>query len=259
MIMLTQDQRERYQRHLMLEDVKEEGQEKLMQASVLVIGAGGLGSPNTMYLAAAGVGRIGVLDFDIIELSNLQRQIIHTTAEINNSKVKSAQRKMLALNPDIQVETYFNKFNASNALEIIQSYDFVVDATDNFASKFLINDACVLANKPYSHAGVLKYRGQTMTILPKKSACFACVFENPPDVELNSYFKAGLFGVLPGLIGCIQAAEAIKYFLGFPLLLDTLLSVDTKGMDFRKIHIKRNPQCRVCGEKGIQTLQDYPQ
>ncbi|WP_120951113.1 HesA/MoeB/ThiF family protein [Helicobacter sp. L8] len=257
--MLDDAQRERYERHLMLEDVGEAGQEKLLSASVLVIGAGGLGSPNLMYLAGAGVGRIGVLDFDIIELSNLQRQIIHTTDEINASKVKSAQRKMLALNPEVRVDTYFTKLDASNALEIIKDYSFIIDATDNFASKFLINDACVLENKPYSHAGVLKHRGQTMTILPKKSACFACVFDTPPDPALNSVFKAGLFGVLPGLLGCIQAAEAIKYFLGFPLLTDTLLGVDTKGMVFRRVGVKKNPQCRVCGDQGITRLSDYPQ
>ncbi|MFC3848471.1 HesA/MoeB/ThiF family protein, partial [Helicobacter baculiformis] len=227
--------------------------------SVLVIGAGGLGSPNVMYLAAAGIGRIGVLDFDIIELSNLQRQIIHTTEEINSAKVKSAERKMLALNPDVQVETYFTKLNASNALDIIKGYGFIIDATDNFASKFLINDACVLSRKPYSHAGVLKYRGQTMTILPKQSACFACVFDKPPEPTLNPTFRAGLFGVLPGLTGCIQATEAIKYFLGFPLLTDTLLGMDTKNMTFRRVSVKRNPKCRVCGEHGITSLTDYPQ
>ncbi|WP_104757817.1 HesA/MoeB/ThiF family protein [Helicobacter salomonis] len=257
--MLNDAQRERYERHLMLEDVGEEGQEKLLNASVLVIGAGGLGSPNVMYLAAAGIGRIGVLDFDVIELSNLQRQIIHTTEEINSAKVRSAEHKMLALNPDVQVETHFTRLNASNALEIIRDYHFIIDATDNFASKFLINDACVLSHKPYSHAGVLKYRGQTMTILPKKSACFACVFDTPPDPKLNPTFKAGLFGVLPGLLGCIQAAETIKYFLGFPLLTDVLLGVDTKGMTFRRVNVKRNPKCRVCGEHGIKNLEDYPQ
>ncbi|WP_121021026.1 HesA/MoeB/ThiF family protein [Helicobacter vulpis] len=257
--MLDDAQRERYERHLMLEDVGEQGQEKLLNASVLVIGAGGLGSPNLMYLAAAGIGRIGVLDFDIIELSNLQRQVIHTTDEINASKVKSAQRKMLALNPDVQVETHFTKLDARNALDLIKDYAFIIDATDNFASKFLINDACVLGDKPYSHAGVLKYRGQTMTVLPKKSACFACVFDTPPDPTLNPIFKAGLFGVVPGLLGCIQAAEAIKYFLGFPLLTDALLGVDTKGMVFRRVGVKKNPKCRVCGEQGIVRLTDYPQ
>ncbi len=256
---MTEEQKERYKRHLMLEDVGEEGQEKLLKASVLVIGAGGLGSPNTMYLTAAGIGRIGVLDFDIIELSNLQRQIIHTTAEINSSKVQSAERKMLALNPETQVETYFDRLNASNALKIIQNYDFVIDATDNFAGKFLINDACVLANKPFSHAGIFKHRGQTITVLPRKTACFACIFEEPPELKEQGMFKAGLFGVVPGIVGCIQASEAIKYFLGFPLLTNQVLHVDTKNMDFRKISVQRNVKCRVCGENGIKTLSDYPQ
>ncbi|WP_104690218.1 HesA/MoeB/ThiF family protein [Helicobacter felis] len=257
--MLSDTQKERYQRHLMLEDVGEEGQKKLLNASVLIVGAGGLGSPNALYLAAAGIGRIGILDFDIIELSNLQRQVIHTTEEINGAKVKSAARKMFALNPEVEVETHFITLDAKNALEIINRYDFIIDATDNFASKFLINDACVLSHKPYSHAGVLKYRGQVMTILPKKSACFSCVFDTPPDPKLNPTFKAGLFGVVPGLLGCIQAAEAIKYFLGFPLLTNTLLGVDTKTMNFRHVSVQRNPKCRVCGEHGIKSLEDYPQ
>ncbi|BCZ19336.1 Thiamin biosynthesis protein ThiF [Helicobacter sp. NHP19-012] len=256
---MTESQKERYKRHLMLEDVGEEGQERLLRASVLVIGAGGLGSPNCFYLAAAGIGRIGILDFDIIELNNLQRQIIHTTQEIHSSKVKSAERKMLALNPEVQVETHFEKLTATNALHLVQDYDFIIDATDNFASKFLINDACILASKPLSHAGIFKHHGQTITILPKKSACFACVFDKPPSVELNSVFKAGLFGVVPGVVGCIQASEAIKYFLGFPLLTNQLLHVDTKSMDFRKINVQRNAECRVCGAHGIENLTDYPQ
>ncbi|PAF49917.1 adenylyltransferase [Helicobacter sp. 12S02232-10] len=257
---LTQNQKERYLRHIMLEDVDEKGQIKLLNSSVLIIGAGGLGSPNAMYLAAAGIGKIGILDFDIVEISNLQRQIIHTTEEIGFPKTRSAKITMNAINPDIKIETYFEKFTSANALKIINDYDFIIDATDNFAGKFLINDACVLANKPYSHAGVLKYRGQTMTVLPHQSACFACAFDTPPPVELNPIFRAGLFGVLPGLIGCIQAAEAIKYLLGIgDLLTNKLLSVDTKTMDFRKIDVSKNPQCRICGENGIKELRDYPQ
>ncbi|PAF41874.1 HesA/MoeB/ThiF family protein [Helicobacter sp. 11S03491-1] len=257
---LTQNQKERYLRHIMLEDVGEEGQEKLLDSSVLIIGAGGLGSPNAMYLAAAGIGRIGILDFDIIEISNLQRQIIHTTQEISTSKTDSAKAKMLAINPEIKVETYFEKFTSHNGVKILNDYDFVIDATDNFAGKFLINDACILANKPYSHAGVLKYRGQTMTILPHKSACFACAFDTPPPVELNPSFRAGLFGVVPGIIGCIQATEAIKYLLNLgDLLTNKLLMIDTKTMDFRKIDVSKNPECRICGKNGIKELKDYPQ
>lgn len=257
---LTQSQKERYLRHIMLEDVNEAGQEKLLQSSVLIIGAGGLGSPNAMYLAAVGIGKIGILDFDIVEISNLQRQIIHTTEEISNPKTRSAKIRMNAINPEVQVHTYFEKFTSLNALDIIKDYDFVIDATDNFAAKFLINDACILGNKPYSHAGIMKYRGQTMTVLPHKTACFACAFDTPPPTELNPKFRAGLFGVVPGLIGCIQATETIKYLLGIgDLLTNNLLMVDAKTMDFRKIQVSKNPQCRVCGKDGIKELKDYPQ
>ncbi|PAF52749.1 HesA/MoeB/ThiF family protein [Helicobacter sp. 13S00477-4] len=260
MITLNQNQKERYLRHIMLEDVDEKGQLKLLNSSVLIIGAGGLGSPNAMYLAAAGIGRIGILDFDIVEISNLQRQIIHTTKTIGSPKVQSAKTTINALNPEIKVETYFEKFTSLNALKLLNEYDFIIDATDNFSAKFLINDACILANKPYSHAGILKYRGQTMTIIPHKSACFACAFDTPPPIELNPIFRAGLFGVLPGLIGSIQATEAIKYLLNLGILLtNKLLSVDAKTMDFRKITISKNPQCRVCGKDGIKELIDYPQ
>lgn len=257
---LTKTQKERYLRNIMLEDVGEAGQEKLLNSSVLIIGAGGLGSPNAMYLVAAGIGRIGIIDFDIVEISNLQRQVIHTTEEIGIPKIRSAQAKMQAINPDVKIETYFKKFDAQNALKLIENYDFIIDATDNFAAKFLINDACVLSNKPYSHAGVLKYRGQSMTVLPYKTACFACAFDNPPPVELNPIFKAGLFGVLPGLVGCIQATEAIKFFLGFKsLLTNKLLMIDTKTLDFRQIDVSKNSDCRVCGKNGIKNLSDYPQ
>lgn len=257
---LTQTQKERYLRNIMLEDVGEVGQEKLLNSSVLIIGAGGLGSPNAMYLGAAGIGRIGLVDFDIVEISNLQRQVIHTTKEVGIPKIQSAQAKIQAINPDVKVETYFEKFNAQNALKLINNYDFIIDATDNFAAKFLINDACVLGNKPYSHAGVLKYRGQSMTILPHKSACFACVFDNPPPVELNPTFKAGLFGVLPGLVGCIQATETINFLLGFKnLLTNKLLMIDTKTFDFRQIDVSKNTDCRVCGKNAIKVLSNYPQ
>ncbi|PAF48416.1 adenylyltransferase [Helicobacter sp. 12S02634-8] len=257
---LTQDQKERYLRHIMLEDVGEYGQIKLLNSSVLIIGAGGLGSPNVLYLGAAGIGRIGIIDFDLVEISNLQRQVIHTTQEISTPKVQSAKNTIAALNPDVKVETYFEKFSAANALKIISQYDFIIDATDNFAGKFLINDACILANKPYSHAGVLKYQGQTMTILPHQTSCFACAFDTPPPTELNPIFRAGLFGVIPGLIGCIQAAETIKFLLGIgDLLTNKLLSIDAKTMQFRKINVSKNPHCRVCGLNGIQELKDYPQ
>ncbi len=251
--------KERYLRHLMLEDVGEEGQKKLSKAKILVIGAGGLGSPVCLYLTAVGIGRIGVLDYDIVEISNLQRQVIHATSDIGKAKISSAKIKMNNINPNVIIDTYFEKLTAQNSISIIQNYDFIIDATDNFTSKFLINDACVITNKAFSHAGVLKYRGQTMTIIPKRSACFACAFDEPPEKELDSFFRAGLFGVVPGIIGCIQASEAIKYILKIgDLLTNTLLTMDIKTMNFRKISINKNASCRVCSNKyGIKELNDY--
>lgn len=251
-------QKERYLRHIMLEDVGWEGQQKLSNAKVLIIGAGGLGSPVCLYLAAAGIGNIGILDNDIVEISNLQRQVIHSTKELNKSKTRSAQTKMNFINPNIKVDTYFEKLTAKNAIEIFSKYDFIVDATDNFASKYLINDAAVIANKPFSHAGVLRYRGQTMTIIPQKSACFACAFSEPPRKDTKSVFVAGLFGVVPGIIGCIQASEVIKYFLDLGELLEnTLLTMDVKSMSFRKVKLQKDSNCKSCGKHRKIELSDY--
>ncbi|RAX53163.1 adenylyltransferase [Helicobacter sp. 16-1353] len=256
--MLSEEDKFRYTRHLMLDEVGEAGQEKLMQSSVLIIGAGGLGSPNAFYLTAAGIGRIGLVDFDKVDLSNLQRQILHNMGDLDNFKVDSALQKLQNINDKTKFDIYKEKISASNILDLIAPYDFIIDATDNFAAKFLINDACILGSKPLAHSGIYKFCGQAMTILPKESACFACAFEAPPPKELNPIFKAGLFGVIPGVLGCIQASEAIKYFLNTgDLLLNTLLSVDLKHMIFRKIDIKRNPNCRICGENGIKKLIDY--
>lgn len=251
--------KERYLRHIMLSDVGIEGQWILSQSKILIIGIGGLGSPACLYLAAAGIGTIGILDYDIVELSNLQRQIIHHTPDLGKLKVKSARTKMEMLNPNIEVITYSEKFHSGNALNIISQYDFIIDATDNFAGKFLINDACTIAKKPFSHAGILKYGGQTMTILPTKTACFSCIFSEPPPSELNSIFRAGLFGVVPGIIGCIQASEAIKFILNIgELLLDNLLTLDIKTMNFRKVKVKKDEHCRVCGINGVTSLSNYP-
>lgn len=251
-------QKERYLRHIMLEDVGWEGQQKLSNAKVLIIGAGGLGSPVCLYLSAAGIGNIGVLDNDIVEISNLQRQVIHSTKELNKSKTKSAQTKMNFINPNVKVNTYFEKLTSDNAIDIFSKYDFIVDATDNFASKYLINDAAIIANKPFSHAGVLRYRGQTMTIIPQKSACFSCAFSEPPGKETRSVFIAGLLGVVPGIIGCIQASEVIKYFLGIgDLLENTLLTMDVKTMTFRKVKLQRDSNCKSCGAGRKNKLTDY--
>ncbi len=252
--MLSRLEKERYLRHIMLEDVGEEGQLKLLQSSVLVIGAGGLGSAVLMYLCAAGIGKIGIVDFDVVDMSNLQRQIIHSQDFLNQPKVFSAKVRLKQLNAGIEIEAFEERFKAHNALSLIEPYDFIIDATDNFNAKFLINDACVLAQKPYSHAGVLKYRGQSMSVLPN-SACLACVFDKPPK---KGNPISGLFGVLPGVLGCIQASECLKYFLGFEtLLINTLLIADIKTMDFKKIQAPKNPECRVCGTHKITHLQDY--
>ncbi|MGN8389393.1 HesA/MoeB/ThiF family protein [Helicobacter pylori] len=253
--MLSRLEKERYLRHIMLEDVGEEGQLKLLKSSVLVVGARGLGSAVLMYLCAAGIGKIGIVDFDVVDMSNLQRQIIHSQDFLNQSKASSAKACLKQLNAGIEIEIFKERFKAHNALSLIEPYDFIIDATDNFNAKFLINDACVLAQKPYSHARVLKYRGQSMSVLPH-SACLSCVFDKLPKKGLNPI--SGLFGVLPGVLGCIQASECLKYFLGFEtLLINTLLIADIKTMDFKKIQAPKNPECRVCGTHKITHLQDY--
>lgn len=246
--MLSRTQQERYARHLILEGVSEQGQEKLLAGSVLVIGAGGLGSPALFYLAAAGVGRIGIADSDHIELSNLQRQIIHTTARIGLPKTASAREALAALNPDVRVETHQLRVSAENIAALVADHDFVIDATDNFEAKFLINDACVATGKSFSHGGILRYSGQTMTIIPGKSPCYRCIFaQEPEDDVATACSKAGVLGVLPGVIGTLQATEAIKYLLGTGnLLAGRLMTYDAAALTFREIPVRRNPLCPVC-------------
>ncbi|MDR3346561.1 MAG: HesA/MoeB/ThiF family protein [Campylobacteraceae bacterium] len=257
----SDEELERYSRHIILEDVGIEGQEKILESKVLIIGAGGLGSPIALYLAAAGVGEIGIVDGDVVDLSNLQRQVIHTTSEVGTPKVESARRKMLAINPNVKVNTYYTMISADNILDIITPYDFVIDGTDNFATKFLINDACVLAKKPYSHGGILRFAGQSMTIEPYKSACYACVFNAPPPPNVvPTCSSAGILGAVAGMLGTIQAAEALKFITGAGTpLYNTLLSFDAKNMSFRSVKFNKNPRCRVCGEHGITSLSDYEQ
>ncbi|MDR1190795.1 MAG: HesA/MoeB/ThiF family protein [Verrucomicrobiales bacterium] len=257
----TDSELERYSRHIILEDVGIEGQQKICDARVLVIGAGGLGSPVALYLAAAGVGTIGIADGDEVDLSNLQRQVIHTTADVGIPKVDSAKNKMLAINPSLTVNTYHQMLFANNILDIIKPYDFIIDGTDNFATKFLVNDACVLAGKPFSHGGILRFAGQTMTVKPRESACYACVFGQPPPAGLvPTCSSAGILGAVAGILGAIQAAETLKYIIGSGQpLYDQLLSFDAKTMNFRKVQLKRNPKCRVCGTDGVKVLHDYEQ
>jgi len=247
---LTDEQMDRYSRHLILKEVGPEGQSKLLRARVLVVGTGGLGSPVSLYLAAAGVGTLGLVDADAVDISNLQRQIIHTTADIDRPKVESAEAKLKAINPDVTVEPWLLYLDASNIAEIVRQYDFVIDGTDNFASKFLINDACVMAGIPFSHGGILRFDGQTMTVLPGRSACYRCCFPEPPPAKaVPSCSQAGVLGAVAGMLGTIQAAEALKFITGAgTLLTDTLLTFDAKTMNFRRVKLRKRPDCPVCGE-----------
>ncbi len=255
----TDEQLRRYARHFRLRECGYKGQGKILESSVLIVGAGGLGSPVALYLAAAGVGNIGIIDGDNIDLSNLQRQILHTTGEIGTLKIESAYKKLHALNPHIKITTYPTMLNATNALEIFTPYDVIVDGSDNFATKFLINDACILLSKPYSYGGILRFSGQSMSINPRKSACYACIFDTPPsEGSVPNCASAGVFGSIAGMIGSIQATEVLKIITGIGQpLYSQLLNFDALSLDFRKININRNTKCRVCGENGITKLQDY--
>ncbi len=257
--MFTDDQIERYSRHIILKEVGGKGQQRLLGGRVLIIGAGGLGSPAALYLAAAGVGTIGIADADVVDLSNLQRQIIHHTSDVGRPKVHSARERINAINPDVTVNTYHTWLNAGNIAGIIREYDFVIDGTDNFAAKFLINDACVLEGKPYSHGGILQFLGQTMTVKPAESACYRCLVQSPPPPgAIPTCAEAGVIGVLPGVIGTLQATEAVKFLLGVgTLLADRMLIYDALEGDFTKVEITRNPDCPVCGDKPtISELRD---
>jgi molybdopterin/thiamine biosynthesis adenylyltransferase len=247
---LTKEQLERYNRHIILEDFGVEDQGKIIKGSVLVIGAGGLGSPAILYLAAAGVGTLGIMDADVVELSNLHRQVIHGTGNINKQKTESAEETIKAINPDVTVALYQERATAGNIRNIIKNYDFVIDATDNFDTKYLINDACIMENVPYSHAGVLGFIGQTMTIVPGESACFRCVLPVPPPPEnVASTAEAGVLGVVPGVIGTIQATEALKFLAKTgDLLTNFMIMYDAKEMTFRKVILTRSKKCPVCGQ-----------
>jgi len=243
----------------MLKEVGGKGQQRLLDGKVLIIGAGGLGAPIALYLAAAGVGTIGIADADVVDITNLQRQVIHFTPDIGKPKVLSAAEKMRAINPDVMVNTYQTWVTAANIAGLIADYDFIIDGTDNFAAKFLINDACVLGAKPYSHGGILRFDGQTLTIKPKESACYRCIFPEPPPKDaIPTCSQAGVIGVLPGVLGTIQATEAVKYLLGKgDLLTGRLLTYNALRMKFREVPIKRNTTCPVCGDAPtIRELHD---
>lgn len=261
---LTNEQLERYSRHIILKQVGGKGQEKLLGGKVLVIGTGGLGAPAAMYLAAAGVGTIGLVDFDVVDLSNLQRQIIHQTPDVGKAKVVSGQETIAAMNPDVDVHTYNELVTSANIRDIIrdQDYDFIIDGTDNFPAKFLINDACVFEHKPFVHAGIIRFQGQLMTYVPDAGPCYRCVFPAmPPKDAVPTCRQAGVLGVMGGVIGTLQATEALKYLLGIGDLLNGyLLTFDALKMTFHKVKIPRNPHCAVCGDHPtITELVDYEQ
>ncbi len=253
--MFTDDQIERYSRHIILREVGGKGQRRLLEGRVLIVGAGGLGSPAALYLAAAGVGTIGIADPDVVDLSNLQRQVIHHTPDVGRPKVESAREKIVAINPDVTVNAHHTRLTADNIAGIVDGYDFVIDGTDNFVAKFLINDACVMAGKTYSHGGILQFVGQTMTVRPGASACYRCLVSSPPPPgAIPSCAEAGVIGVLPGVIGTIQASEAVKYLLGVgELLADRMLIYDALENEFSKVAIRKNPRCPLCGENPTLT------
>ncbi len=246
---MNEQQIERYSRHIILSNVGVEGQEKILEGKVLIIGAGGLGSPVALYLAAAGVGTIGIIDGDVVDRTNLQRQVIHFTPDIGKPKVVSAKEKILLMNPDIKVNAYQDLVVASNIRDYISEYDFIIDGTDNFPTKFLINDACVLSGKAFSHGGIIRFSGQTMTYTPG-NACYRCLFhEPPPKGSVPSCSQAGVLGAIAGMLGTIQAAEALKYLTGTgELLTNKLYYFDTLKNEYRTVNVKRAPDCPVCGK-----------
>lgn len=245
---LTNEQMERYYRNIILKEVGVSGQERLYDGRVLVIGAGGLGSPASMYLAAAGVGTIGIADADEVDLSNLQRQLLHTTADIGRAKVDSAKETLCAINPDINVKAYHELVTAESISQLIADYDFILDATDNFTAKFLINDACVMAGKPFSHAGISRFQGQLMTYVPGDGPCYRCIFGEPPsENDVPPAKTSGVIGALAGVIGSMQALEAVKFFTGAGgLLTGRLLTYNALNMEFHTVKLPgENSKCSV--------------
>jgi adenylyltransferase/sulfurtransferase len=256
---LDPDELARYSRHIGLAEVGEGGQRRLKQASVLIVGAGGLGSPAALYLAAAGVGRLGIADFDTVDVSNLQRQVVHDTPAIGRRKTDSARTRVEAINPHVHVETIDQELTSANALEIIRGYDVVIDGTDNFKTRYLTNDACVLLDRPNVYGSVLRFEGQASIFATRDGPCYRCLFREPPPPGLvPNCAEAGVLGVLPGLIGIIQATEAIKLILGVgETLAGRLLLVDALRMKFRTIDVRRDPECPACGTRELQALVDY--
>ncbi|HOO55250.1 MAG TPA: molybdopterin-synthase adenylyltransferase MoeB [bacterium] len=255
--MLDDNRRKRYSRHLILPQVGEAGQEKLLAASVLVVGAGGLGSPVIYYLAAAGVGRIGVVDSDVVDVSNLQRQILHGTGDVGRLKVESARARIAELNPDVEMVPIAGRAEPDNVMGLIEGYDVVVDACDNFPTRYLVNDACVLQKKPFVYGSVYQFEGQASVFSKEGGPCYRCMFPDPPDSDLVAdESDPGILGVVPGVIGNVQAAETIKLIVGTgESLSGRFLLFDALKMRFNELSIKRDPDCRVCGDSpGITEI-----
>ena len=257
---LTPEELIRYSRHLTLPGVGAEGQQRLKASRVLVVGAGGLGSPSSMYLAAAGVGTIGLVDFDRVDLSNLQRQVIHDTGDVGRPKLESAAQRLRGINPHVALRTFATRLTAENALEILADFDIVLDGSDNFATRYLINDACVLLGKPYVYASILRFEGQVSLFSAREGPCYRCLFAEPPPAGLvPGCAEGGVLGVLPGIVGSIQALEAIKWIVGTgETLLGRLLLLDALTMKTREIRLRKDPQCPACGSHPtIKGLIDY--
>ncbi|RKH38779.1 molybdopterin-synthase adenylyltransferase MoeB [Corallococcus sicarius] len=260
-VVLSAEQKERYRRHLTLPEVGEEGQAKLLKSRVLLLGAGGLGSPAALYLAAAGVGTLGIVDADVVDLSNLQRQVLHTLERRGQPKVQSARTAIEALNPDVKVVPYEERLTTANVERILADFDLVLDGGDNFPTRYLLNDACVLAGKPNIHGSVFRFEGQVTTFLPGSGPCYRCLYPAPPPPELApSCAEAGVLGVLPGLIGMLQATEALKLLLGVgEPLVGRLLTFDSLGTRFQELKLRRDPECPVCAPGAKVELIDYDQ
>jgi len=256
---LNPEQRNRYHRHILLPEVGEEGQQKLLEAKVLLLGAGGLGSPAALYLAAAGVGTLGVVDMDVVDTSNLQRQILHNIERVGERKVDSAKKTLTALNPDVNVVTYDVRFGADNILDILDGYDVVLDGTDNFPTRYLLNDASLMKRIPVVHGSIFRFEGQVTVFDPYNGPCYRCLLPEPPPPELApSCAEAGVLGVLPGIVGSIQALETIKLILGLgDPLRGRLLAYDALEQSFRTFKVRRDPTCPACGENAQLVIAEY--
>src|SRR5262249_51518344 len=261
-VTLTPQEIARYSRHLIMPEVSLEGQKRLKAASILLIGAGGLGSPLGLYLAAAGVGRLGLVDYDVVDFSNLQRQVLHGTPDVGRPKLHSARDGLQAINPQVTVDLYETRLTAANALEMFKPYDIIIDGTDNFPTRYLVNDACVLLKKPNVYGSIFRFDGQASVFHPPHGPCYRCLYpEPPPPGEVPSCAEGGVLGILPGLIGCIQATEAVKLILGQgEPLIGRLLLYDALRMSFQEFKVRRNVKCPICGDQPtITKLIDYEQ